>query len=73
MMALSVIRRPGMKALWQSEISRFIRGLSLFTKHLEIILYRTLHKDIGLKFFRSSALLLLGISAIIVSFEPGGR
>jgi hypothetical protein len=40
--------------------------------HLEIILYTTLHKDIGLKSFKYSAFFVLGIRAMIVSFEPSG-
>ena len=48
---LSVISLLGMKAVWFSEIIRCSQGFRRSARTLEINLYATLHKLIGLKFF----------------------
>ena len=54
---LSMILLPWIKAFWKGEISLSMRGFNLFTRILEMILYVTLHRLIGLKWVTSSWLL----------------
>ena len=71
-MALSVIERPRMKALCVSEMIEGIIVLNLLAIALAIILYITLHKEIGLKSEILSGDLNLGTRTIEVEFNPGG-
>lgn len=45
---------PCIKAFWHGEIRAFMRGLSLLTRSLDMILFMTLYRLIGLKFETSS-------------------
>lgn len=44
---LSVIKRPGINALWVLEITLSITSFSLFASTLDINLYSTLHRELG--------------------------
>ena len=58
---LSVISRPGTKALWEWEITSGSTTFSLLAITLEISIYRTVHKLISLSSLSFSGLSTLGI------------
>jgi hypothetical protein len=60
---LLVVKRPGINALYVPEIISDNIGLSLLARILEINLYKTLPRLIGLNFETLSGLLVLGIRA----------
>ncbi len=65
----SVICLPCMNAFWYGVIRLSMRGLSLLTRTLEIILYVTLHRLIGLNCVTDSGVGILGIKVMKVWFN----
>ena len=72
-MTLFVIALPGTKVDWDSFIIVGRMHLILLAKTLEMILYKTLHNDMGLKSAIVVGLSTFGIRVIIVSLKAVGN
>jgi hypothetical protein len=70
---LSVISLPGTKELWFGAMISGRSILSLLANTLDISLYTTLHKLIGLRSFILMGFGTFGINTTQVSFHPSGK
>lgn len=67
-MILSMIYLPGIKVDWFTLMQYFSKGFNLLTKIVDMILYTTLHRLIGLKWDTNTGCSILEIRVIIISF-----